>query len=107
NYFIERDLGMASIAVQGELCGINCFYGSHGVSFDTRDLHKASNWVTCEAKVMFHGDFACHHHLCRSSTHDFCQGSCSHGGGDANFSLTSTHGCGNGGSFFEETANFS
>ena len=57
--------------------------------------------------MVFHRNFCRHHGLALASSHGFGQGRSGHGARYTNLSLASTHSRGNGGAFFENTADFS
>src|ERR1700722_17731375 len=77
---------------------------THGVSFNTGNLHETADRITCQSQIVLHPNFCCIFNLFICAAKCGGQSSCSHRCCHAHFSLASHLCCRKRGSFFVKNA---
>ena len=88
NDIIKRYL-MHSIPHQGICSMIYCPHCGKSIPFDTRNLYKPHERITCKSKVMLKPHLRGIFNLSYSSSHNLSSGSACHGTGNSDLSLAS------------------
>ena len=86
DHLVQRHF-MGAFTLQGQALCIDCFDGSHGITFNTRNLDQPTDRIAGQAQVVFHTDFSCIFDLAHGSAKSSCQAARSHRTCNTNFTL--------------------